>query len=551
MRPVESTTDLDEGRRGFAARAWQRAYDGLLAAQRERPLAPQDLWRLALASYLVGAEADFTRALQEAHQAHADAGESLEAVRAAFWLGQHLASKGEFARGSGWFARAARIVEGDEGEGAGRGYVLLQSAYQSLIQGAYAASTEASVEATSVGQRFGDKDLVALAIHVQGRALLRLGRLVEGLAALDEAMLAVTSDELSPVATGLIYCSVLGACREVDALRRAQEWTEALSDWCERQPDMVAYSGECLVSRAEIHQRRGEWGRALDELQLALDRFERGSGLGSAGPAFYQQGEVYRLRGEFAAAEQAYHAASRAGRGPQPGLALLRLSQGDPAAASAALRRALAEVRDPLKRAKLLPSLTESALELGDVDCAIEACDELERIAAQWGGGVLDAVAAHARGAIELASGVAEKALDPLRRALRAWDTMGVPYEAARVRVLLATACRLLGDEEGAEMELQAARAELERLGAAPALARLEPLPGRSKARDHGLTPREQEVLSWLATGLTNRAIGKKLFISEKTVARHVANIYGKLGLSSRAAATAYAYEHDLLDSGT
>jgi DNA-binding CsgD family transcriptional regulator len=442
-------------------------------------------------------------------------------------------------------------VEGAGRDGAAHGYVLLQSAYQRLMQGAYAASNEASVEATSVGQRFADKDLVALAIHTQGRALLRLGRVPEGLAMLDEAMLSVTSDELSPVATGLIYCSVLGACREVDALRRAQEWTEALSDWCARQPDMVAYSGECLVYRAEIHQRHGEWGLALEGLRQALDRFERGPGLGAAGAAFYQQGEVHRLRGAFAAAEEAYHASSRAGREPQPGLALLRLSQGDPEAAVTALRRALAEVGDPAKRAKLLPSLIEIVLELGDVERAVEASDELEGIAAQWSGSVLGAAAAHARGAIALAKGAATEALDPLRRAFREWDAMGVPYEAARVRVLLAAACRSLGDEEGADMELGAARAEFERLGAAPALARMEPLAGRDKARDHGLTPREREVLSLVATGLTNRAIGKKLFISEKTVARHVANLYGKLGLSSRAAATAYAYEHRLLDSAT
>jgi tetratricopeptide (TPR) repeat protein len=359
---VGSTTHIDEGRRAFAVRAWQGAHDGLLAAQSEGPLGPPDLWRLALASYLVGAEEDFAKALQGAHQAYLDAGESLEAVRTAFWLGQHLASKGDLAHASGWFARASRIVEGDEAEGAGRGYVLLQSAYQRLIQGAYAASREASVEASSVGRRFGDKDVVAIAIHVQGRALLRLGRLAEGLAILDEAMVAVTSDELSPVATGLIYCSVLGACREVDALRRAQEWTDALSDWCEHQPDMVAYSGECLVSRAEIHQRRGEWDRALDDLEQALGRFRRGSRPGSAGGAFYQQGEVHRLRGAFAAAEESYHEASRAGREPQPGLALLRLAQGHPAAAAAALRRTLAEARDPHRRAKLLPPLIETVL---------------------------------------------------------------------------------------------------------------------------------------------------------------------------------------------
>ena len=539
------------GRRAAAERSWRTAHEALVAARHEQPLGPQDLWRLAVASYLVGAEKDFAAALRDAHQGFVDAGEVLEAVRAAFWLGQYLANRGEMAGASGWFGRAARMVQEQEAEGAARGYVLLPLAHRQLIEGDYEASVRMSEQAAEIGRRCGEPDLAALGVHQQGRALLRLARLDDGLALLDEAMIAVAGGELTPVATGLIYCSVLSACREVHALGRAREWTAALTDWCERQPDMVAYTGPCRVSRAEILQRRGEWSRAVQEAQLAMDRFDQGSGPGTAGPAFYQKGEVHRLRGEYAAAEEAYQASARAGFGPQPGLALLRLAQGAGEDAAASMRRALAEAHEPLRRAQLLPAYVHILLEVGDVKGAARACDELDEIVESWGGPVLEALAAQARGATKLSAGDPEGALLLLRRACQAWDSLEAPYDAAQLRVLLSAACRALGDREGATLELDAARATFERLGAAPELERLRDARTDGEATAHGLTRREHEVLRWLATGRTNRAIADELHISEKTVARHVANIYAKLGLSSRAAATAYAYEHDLAGPST
>jgi DNA-binding CsgD family transcriptional regulator len=546
LDPVESTTHLLKGRRAVAERAWGTAHDALSAARREEALPPRDLWLLALASYLVGREQDFLDALQEAHRAFLDADEVLEAVRAAFWLGQHLISRGDVARANGWFGRAARIVEDRKAEGAALGYVLLPAGHRQLMEGDLDASARTCREAAEVGRRCADADLTALALHAQGRALLRLGRLEEGLALLDEAMVAVAGNELTPVATGTIYCSVISACRQVHALRRAAEWTAALTEWCERQPDMIAYTGQCRTSRAEILQRRGEWSRAIDEARLAQDRFERGSGPGVAGPALYQQAEVLRLRGELAAAEEAYRGASRAGREPLPGLALLRIVQGEAQAAAASLRRALTEARDPLRRADLLPAYVEALLELGDANGAAGACAELEEVAAAWSGRVLRAVAAQARGATRLAAGDHEEALGPLRAACEEWRALEAPYDTARVQVLLARACSALGDADGAAMELDAARATFERLGAAPDLARLDGGARGARAAKHGLTKRELEVLAWLATGRTNRSIAGSLSISEKTVARHVSNIYAKLGVSSRAAATAYAYEHGL-----
>jgi DNA-binding NarL/FixJ family response regulator len=314
---------------------------------------------------------------------------------------------------------------------------------------------------------------------------------------------------------------------------------------------MIAYTGPCRVSRAEILQRRGEWSEALEEARLAQDRFAKGSGPGSSGPAFYQQGEVHRLRGEYAAAESAYRAASDAGLQPQPGLALLRLAQGDVDAAAGLLRRALAETEDPLRRTKLLPAYVEVLLEQDAAAAAEAASDELAAVADTWGGDVLRTLSAQARGATLLAAGDAERALALLRRACGAWDALGAPYECARLRVLLATACRDVGDAEGAELELSAARSAFERLGAAIDLERMRESGGGPGPDDHGLTRRELEILGWLATGRTNKAIAKELSISERTVARHAANIYTKLGLSSRAAATAYAYEHGLARRST
>lgn len=547
-----SEHDLEEGRRAVERRAWREAHDHLAAARRRAGPDAHDLWKLALASYLVGEEQDFLDALSEAHRAFLAADDALEAVRAAFWLGESLASRGEMALASGWFGRAARVVEGREAEGASRGYLLIPPGHRQLAEGDYEGSAQTSAAAAEIGRRCREPDLTAIATHMQGRALLKLGRLDEGLALLDEAMVAVANDELTPIASGLIYCSVISACREVWALRRAREWTAALTEWCATQPDMIAYTGPCRVSRAEILQRRGEWSGALEEARLAQDRFARGSGPGSPGAALYQQGEIHRLRGEYAAAEDAYRAASEAGLQPQPGLALLRLAQGETDAAEASLRRALAETQEPLRRARVLPAYVEILLERGDTAAAAAASDELETIARTWGGHVLETLSTQSRGATLLATGDAEQALALLRRACSEWDAVEAPYECARMRVLLARACAEVGDAEGADMELSAARATFERLGAASDLARLRGADtGSSRSDDHGLTRRELEVLGWIATGRTNRAIGETLSISEKTVARHVANIYAKLGLSSRAAATAYAYEHGLARPST
>jgi DNA-binding CsgD family transcriptional regulator len=526
------------------------ACECLTRADADAGLAPDDLWLLGLSGHLIGRDDIFLAALERAHRLHVDNGDCGSAVRCAFWLGLHLADRGENARASGWLARAARILEQDGRECAERGYLLVAEGHRALVSGDIEAAIVLGGEAARLGEQFGDRDLVALAIHMQGRARLAGGDMASGFALLDEAMVAVGTDELSPQLTGLIYCSVIGACRSVYAIARAQEWTAALSDWCESQPELVAYSGECQVYRSELMQLQGSWRDALDEARRAAARAEEAGEAGRAVVALarYQQGEAHRLLGEFAAAESAYHAAGAAGREPQPGMALLRLAQGSRPAALAAIRRALAEAGAPLQRVRLLPAAVEVLLDAGDVEEAARASRELEQFATTYGSSALAAMAAHASGAVALASASPVDALPALRRACATWHQMNAPYEAARARMLLGLACRALNDEDTASIEIATARTEFERLGARPDVRRVDALTRSSAPRErHGLTPRELQVLALVATGQTNRAIAATLFVSEKTVARHVSNMFRKLGVTSRAAATAYAYEHRLL----
>jgi ATP/maltotriose-dependent transcriptional regulator MalT len=540
-------TDLERGRDAHAGRAWGEAYALLRRADESEPFAPPDLGLLATAAYMLGREDEWVAAHERAHHLQLEAGQVEQAVRSAFWIGFTLSLRGDLGPAEGWFGRAQRLLEEGSVDCAERGLLLLPQGIGLVYAGEGAAAEALASEAAAIGRRFGDRDLFALAVLVQGQGAVVAGRVEEGLALLDESMVAVTTEDLSPVVSGVVYCAVILTCQQAFELRRAREWTMALDRWWKQQPDMVAFTGRCLVHRAEILQIGGSWPAALEEARRASQRFVE-TNSSAAGLALYREAELLRLQGDLEGAEEAYRAASRAGWDPQPGLAQLRLAEGRVDAAAAAIRRAAAERSDPLRRPELLPAYVEIMLAAGETDEARAACEELEAVAGGHSSAMLGALAAYERGAVELAAGDAHRAVESLRRALEAWRSLEAPYEVARTRVLVAEACRTLGDAEACALELEAALAEFGRLGAVPDVARVERLLGvAGEADGHGLSRRELEVLRLVATGKSNREIAASLVISEHTVARHVQNIFAKLRVSSRAAATAFAFEHDLV----
>jgi ATP/maltotriose-dependent transcriptional regulator MalT len=537
---------LEHGRECYGRRAWGDAYQSLLCADQATTLQADDLERLATAAYLTGREREFQRILERLHRVHAEADDRSRAARCAFWLALTSLLRGETGQANAWIARGQRLV--DDRDCVEGGYVMFAVAEQQLLDGQAEVAHATASRVAAVGERFDDVELIAVARHGQGRALIDQGAVVAGLNRLDEAMLPVVAGELSPIMTGLMYCSVIDTCRQVYALGRAREWTSAFSRVCEQQPDMSAFTGICLVHRSEILQLQGAWPDALTEACRACERAQRAE-RPPPGAAFYQQAEINRLRGEFAKAEDAYHAASERGCDPQPGLALLRLTQGRTEAASAAIRRLASATSDRRRRARLLPAYLEIMLAIGDLDAARCARNELQELAQVFDTDGLPAVVAQADGAIALVEGRAQAALDPLRRAFEQWQRLEAPYEAARVRVLIGAACRALGDDEAAALEHKAARSEFERLGARPEVARLDAptVPGQPKPSTNPLTTREVQVLRLIASGRTNKEVGDELCRSERTIDRHVGNILKKLGVPTRAAAAAHGVRHGFL----
>jgi ATP/maltotriose-dependent transcriptional regulator MalT len=535
---------LKRGRQAYVESAWGQAYESLARADERELLSAEDLELLATSAYMLGREDQWFQILERASKAHVEAGERRRAARCAFWIGMQLAMRGEMGPATGWLSRAHRLIEG-EGECAEQGYLLMPVAFQHDAEGDLEGAVATAATAAEIGGRFGDKDLFALAIHSQGEFLVNGGKVREGLGLLDEAMVAVTEGGLSPIVTGIVYCGMVLACEHVFDLRRAREWTAALTRWCEQQPDLLAFTGRCLVHRAQILQLQGDWTDALTEAERADRRSEKAMNQASAARACYLRGEVHRLRGEFADAEEAYRRASQLGSEPQPGLALLRLAQGNRAAAAASIRRVVGETTDRLRRASLLPAYAEIMLATGDLDDARNACHELAEICDECDSEMLRAMLAGTRGAVELTASDPAAALVSLRTASRAWNELEAPYEAARARVLVGCACRELGDEEAFGLELDSAKTVFEELGARPDIAAVDSLTGAAIGT-HGLSARELEVLRLIARGSSNREIASALVISEHTVARHVQNIFRKLGVPSRTAASAFAYEHGL-----
>ena len=545
---------LERGRLAFARRAWSDAYGEMSAAAIEGSLELDDLEHLALAAELTGRHDEGSDILARAHQEAVRAGDLARAAYQAFWLGFGLIARGEFARGGGWIARAAGLIEEHDLDCVTRGYLELPGAIRSGDEGDAATALAGFERASEVAARFGDPDLATLGRLGRGTSLIALGEKDRGVALLDEAMVAVTAGEVGPIVVGIVYCATIECCQQMFDLGRAQEWTAALTRWCESQPDLVPFRGRCMLYRAELLQFHGAWSDAVEETERAYIRLSAPPPEPAVGAAHYQQAELHRLRGEFEQADASYRQGAEWGRPPEPGFAQLRLAQGDREGALAMIRRALDEVRDPATRTRLLEPTVEICLANGDVPAARAAADELAAAAEASRAPLVRAMAARAVGAVSLAEGDGRAALASLRQAWTRWQELEAPFEAARVRVLIGRACRALGDEATAQIEFDAARRAFAALGAGPDVARvdaeLQPAvavpAGQERGNVAGLTAREIEVLRLVAAGKSNRAIAEALVISEKTVARHVSNIFLKLDVSSRSAATAYAYEHGL-----
>jgi len=524
---------------GQVGEDWGEHYRQCAARDAEHELDVGELDRLATAAYMTGRDEEGFAVWGRAHQRCLAEGHVARAAMFGVRLAQALAFKGDIARSCGWVDRSQRLLDDANLDCVERGFLEHAAGMCRIFaDGDIAGANAAFGRAAKIGQRFRDRELLTLARMGEGRCLIYLGEIGEGLALLDEAMVSVEACEIPPMAVGDAYCTVIDACYELFDLRRCEQWTDSFTRWCVAQGGLVLYRGHCLLHRAELLMLHGDWSDAVTVAQEACARLAEPINPLTLGGAHYVEGELHRLRGEFAMAEQAYERANALGCQPQPGMALLRLAQGRGDVAAVQLRRRLAEADQPIDRARILCAAAEILLAVDDVDGARAVADELTSVATELGSQLLRAHAALATGAVLLATGDVTTALVALRRADGDWIEMRVPHEEARTRLLIADACEALTDLETAAMERRTARSTLAALGGDVA-------PQRKLAP--GLTAREAEVLTLVARGKTNRAIAAELYISEKTVATHLNHIFTKLELSSRSAATAYAYEHNLV----
>lgn len=540
---MNSSSDLDAGRAAVTDRRWADAWELLARVDARDGLGASDLELLSTAALLRGEARACIDALSRAYAAHLSTGDTTGAARSAGWLALDLIEQGDFTNSVLWAARAMRIVNAMPEPGALAGFVRMAPAVGQLGSGNNAEAVHAFEEVLTIAEREADHELATFARLGLGKSLIESGAVAEGLGRLDQAMTAIAAGDVAPLPTGVIVCGAVSDAVLAFDLDRATAWTGVLGRWCAEQPQLIAFSGQCRALQAGLLLVRGAWSEASTAVELALSRFRAGDYRAIWG-APYQHAELSRLRGAFHSAEESYRRAGESGWEPQPGLSLLHLALGRTRRAQDEIRRSAAGA-DPLTRRYLLPAVAEIEVAAADHDAARRAVEELRDASRTSATPMLDATIAATDARVLLAEGRAAGALDAARTAVRIWDAIGAPYEAARSRVLAGRAARETGDAPEAQVQFDAARAVFLALGAEPALAELAAVMGDRRAGS--LTARELEVLRLVCTGLTNRGIGERLSLSEKTVARHLANIFGKLGITSRAAATAYAYENGLV----
>jgi class 3 adenylate cyclase len=475
-------TDLvDVARKAVGRHSWREAYDAYSGSD-EPDLTPDDMERFADAAWWTGRIDEAMGLRERSYTGFSAAGDKLGAARLALTLSWDHMNRGAFAVSRGWFSNAERLLEGLP-EAAEHGYLALSRGITALLaEGDVDRALPELERAHDIAAHAGDRDTQVLALVGKGRAFVQRGDVEAGLAILDEASTSAVSGELRPFATGLVYCVTISSCQNVGDLRRAAEWTEAASRWCE-QADMNGFPGACRIHRAEIMRLRGDWPQAEQTALAACEELQDFDRLITAG-GYYEIGEIRRRRGDFAAAEDAYRAANELGRSPQPGLALLQLAEGRVESALAGINRALGELQEPLGRVRALPALVEIAIAAADVATAGSAAAELQQLVDAYKIGdrrapAFDATVHFALGQIELAEKDWDGAARDLRRVRDEWQQIGAPYEVAQARLLLGIAFRGQGDEHAATLELQAALTTFERLGAKLDEARAKELLGR------------------------------------------------------------------------
>jgi DNA-binding CsgD family transcriptional regulator len=508
----------------------------------------EELERQATAAYLGGEDGEAQVLWIRAHAEYLRNEDRPKAARCISWIVLDLFNHREWAQGSGWLARGLSLLDSVDDDPA-HGLLSALDSRNRLRQGDTDGAAQAATRATQLSRQFDDPELYVFSRLARALVHARTGKARDAASLFDEIMVGVTVDAVSPVAAGVVYCAVIEACRSSFDFARAREWTVALDRWCATQPRMVAFRGKCSVHRCEILRNSGAWSEALAEAQRACEWSlpQPNSLLYPIGAAFYELGEIHRLRGDFEEATAAYRRASEHGHAPEPGLTLLQFVIGKVDLAETAIRRLLGERQASVIRTEILVAAVEILTSVSDVAAAGTAANELSGLCERNDALPLRAMAAQAMGQIRLVEGDLSEALRSLREAWKLWQELDAPYRAARVRVSLAQACRRLGDHVAAEFELDAARRFFQGVSALPDLARVDAM-SSSRAEDtHALSAREMQVIELVAAGKTNREIAKQLSISVRTVDRHVSNILLKLNLPSRSAATAYAYKHDLV----
>ena len=465
MAQVNLDNALESGRDAVRRHAWREAFDQLTAADQTGKLNADDLEALAEAAWWSGHADACISARERAYPLHVEAGQPRRAALLALALAKGQFEQRNSAVGMAWLNRSERLLR-DEPIGVEHGHLArLQTLIALEADADFERALELAAETFNIGIRFGDRDLMALGLQDKGRTLVARGQVGEGMALLDEAAVAALSGELLPMTTGIIYCNLIGTCEGMADYKRAREWTDAARRWCDRQ-SISAFPGMCRVHRAEIIRLQGSWQEAELEARSAFEEL-RGFIAEYAAEALYVIGETRLGRGDLVEARDAFRQAHELGREPNPGLALLRLAEGDVGAAGAAIKRGLASAQQPLPRARLLPAQVTIALAAGDRVTAAAAATELESIASTYATPALNARALSARAAVTLAEGDADSAVRDFCEALALWREVEAPYEEASTRVGLASAYQAGGDSEGGVLELRAAHATFARLGAA------------------------------------------------------------------------------------